>query len=461
MIFIFLFTNYVILFLSATVELLIGGTWDISFLSTYSILATLSFIFVISPGFLISKKNILKKWTISLTIGAFLLVYCSLLWPEVGAQYFVHNGNGLFNGNWWFTLIESVPLAFVLISLNALLNERRKWNILVVLLAIIFIFYLLSQSNSSILHLIVSLFVYLLAFNYTQVWKFLKTSSNTIANSWKEWIFGPVRIINHGFYVGFGAFFGIFLAGWLAGPVYAWALLAFSVSVIIFSAIWAQIVEGSEKLKRPFGYYGALIGILFASFVVWLMGANVWVIIGVVSVVMPWVQAIGRLRCLINGCCHGEKTNNEILGIRYFHHRSRVCGLSNLKGELLHPTQLYAIIWLFLVGFILLELWMNDFSYPFIFGLYLIITGLGRFVEEAYRGEVQTIIWNGLRLYQWTAIITVVIGILLTTITIDKVSIVPEWSLDIFLAAFLGGFVTFFAMGVDFPTSNARFSRLV
>jgi len=237
--------------------------------------------------------------------------------------------------------------------------------------------------------------------------------------------------------------------------------LAFAISVIIFSALWAQLIEGSEKLKRPFGYYGALIGILFASLVVWLMGVNVWVIIGVVSVVMPWVQAIGRLRCLVNGCCHGTKTSNNSIGIRYFHFRSRVCGISNLKGELLHPTQLYAIIWLFFVGLILLKLWFSNFSYPFIFGIYLILTGLGRFVEEAYRGEVQTIVWKGLRLYQWTAILTVLIGMVMTSINVEYVLIETQMSWEIFLSSILGGFITFFAMGVDFPNSNVRFSRLV
>jgi len=272
-------------------------------------------------------------------------------------------------------------------------KQFKKLSFIFYLFAIFLGIMQLTNSKSPILQFITSLFIFIVASLYQRIWILLKTFVEKIANSWKEWVFGPVRIINHGFYVGVGSFLGIIIAGYLTGKVYAWAILAFAISVIIFSALWAQIIEGSEKLKRPFGYYGALVGILFASFVVWLMDVNVWVIIGVVSVVMPWVQAIGRFRCLVNGCCHGSLTKNPKIGIRYFHYRSRVCGISGLKGTLIHPTPLYSILWLFFIGFILLSLWNKHFSYSFIFGIYLILTGLGRFVEEAYRGEVQTIIW--------------------------------------------------------------------
>ncbi|TNE58406.1 MAG: diacylglyceryl transferase, partial [Bacteroidetes bacterium] len=154
-------------------------------------------------------------------------------------------------------------------------------------------------------------------------------------------------------------------------------------------------------------------------------------------------------------------THNAVLGIRYFHPRSRVCGLSNLKGELLHPTPLYAFVWLFFCGFVLLALWLNQLPYSFIFGMYLILTGMGRFVEEAYRGEVQTVVWNGLRLYQWIAIASVLVGIGITMVPVQAVALSPGLEWETAWAALIGGLFTFFAMGVDFPRSNARFSRLV
>jgi len=92
-------------------------------------------------------------------------------------------------------------------------------------------------------------------------------------------------------------------------------------------------------------------------------------------------------------------------------------------------------------------------------GLYLILTGIGRFCEEGYRGEPQTPILAGLRLYQWIAIGTLLAGIAITTVPSGPAP-APQfyWGLAVPAACF--GLVTAFAMGVDFPESNRRFARL-
>ena len=396
---------------------------------------------------------------ISVLSGIALSVYISLLWPSVGAQYFYAENQQ--TGSNELSVLLSVPVFLTLLSTAIYSRQFKKWRLPVVVLSIIIIFLQLTSTRSFAVNLIVSVFISLVTVNSSAIWLFIRKTAETIANSWKEWIFGPVRIINHGIYVGLGSFAGILFCGLLVGQAYAWGILIFAFVVTVFAALWAQLIEGSDKLKRPFGYYGALVGILFASAILWWMGYNGWVIIGVISVVMTWVQATGRLRCLVNGCCHGKPTSNTNLGIRYFHSRSRVCNISGLKGKYLHPTQVYSILWLFVVGFLLLALWLNKFSYSFIFGMYLILTSTGRFVEEAYRGEVQTPVWKGLRLYQWAAIISVITGIVFTTINVQLAELRPGYGWEIWVAAFLGGFFIFFAMGVDFPRSNARFSRLV
>ncbi|MDP4290754.1 MAG: diacylglyceryl transferase, partial [Bacteroidota bacterium] len=94
-------------------------------------------------------------------------------------------------------------------------------------------------------------------------------------------------------------------------------------------------------------------------------------------------------------------------------------------------------------------------------GLYLILTGLGRFVEEAYRGEVQTMVVWGLRIYQWIAIASVILGMAMSIIRIDHIEITPGFGWDTLFAALIGGLFIGCAMGVDFPLSDRRFSRLV
>ena len=99
-------------------------------------------------------------------------------------------------------------------------------------------------------------------------------------------------------------------------------------------------------------------------------------------------------------------------------------------------------------------------SFSLIVGMYLILTGLGRFVEEAYRGEPQTPVFGELRLYQWIAILSVVAGAALTAIPATGVTPVAELSWDSPVAGFAFGLFTWFALGVDFPDSNRRFARL-
>ena len=82
-------------------------------------------------------------------------------------------------------------------------------------------------------------------------------------------------------------------------------------------------------------------------------------------------------------------------------------------------------------------------------------------MEEAYRGEAQTPNVRGLHLYQWTSIASVIVGIIMTVIQVEPTAIIPGLSWESVLVAALSGFFLFFAMGVDFPNSNIRFSRLV
>lgn len=453
--------NFITGFLVGGVAPLMGKAWDFHSIFENRNLCFVSLVFVIGVPFLLKREDLLREWTVRVLFGLGLSLFISLLWPSVGAQYLTTSDLAGSVPEKLTSLFGSIPLFLILLSHNAYDRQFKRYRILLTLFVALLIIVQLAHSRSSDLHLLVSLTIYVMAVNYSRIWIQLKNLAERLANSWKEWVFGPVRIINHASIIGFGAIFGIMFAGWLAGREYAWPILIFAVVLMVCSAVWAQLVEGSDKLKRPFGYYGAIVGIIFAGLILWLMGYNVWLMIGLAAVLMPWVQAIGRFRCLANGCCHGRPTDDDRLGIRYFHDRTRVCGLSGLKGKLIHPTPLYSIMWLFLMGFVMLALWQSRMPYSFIFGIYLILSGIGRFVEEAYRGEVQTPILDGLHLYQWTAIASGLIGVCFTMIPVKVVDLHPQFGWEIPVAAIILGLLSFFAMGVDFPKSNARFSRLV
>lgn len=287
----------------------------------------------------------------------------------------------------------------------------------------------------------------------------LKLSAK-IANSWHEWDFGKIRILNHGFYVGAGAAIGYLIISSLSGEKYFFTAFLISVFIVVCAGLWAQAIEGSSKLSRPYGFYGGLTGALAGIVLISpLTGLQPGILFGAFAVAAPWIQISGRFRCLVQGCCHGKEINNEY-GIKFHHPRSRVTRLAGLADRPLHATQSYSIISNAVSGILLIRLWYENVSPEFIAGIYLMFNGLARFVEESYRGEPQTPIAGGLRLYQWLALASFALGAYMTTVVSTAVKPEIIFSAGQLVYAASIGLLTFFAMGVDFPLSNKRFARL-
>jgi protein-S-isoprenylcysteine O-methyltransferase Ste14 len=291
-----------------------------------------------------------------------------------------------------------------------------------------------------------------------QVWQNTRELTETIANSWREWRLGPIRVINHGSYAGIGVFAGLSIVGTLVGPSHITAMLIIATSIIVTSALWAQFIEGSPSLLRPYGWYGGLLGAIIGGLLVMPIKEDPWLFLAAFSVAGPWVQSAGRVRCLVQGCCHGREARSMI-GIRYTHPRSRVVKLASLGGVPIHATPLYSILWNIVVAVIMARLWLLQAQLSLILGVYLILGGLGRLVEESYRGEPQTKIYAGLRIYQWLAILSVLLGVFATMVNLPGAP-VSQFAWRPVIAAGCFGAFTWFALGVDFPESTKRFARL-
>jgi protein-S-isoprenylcysteine O-methyltransferase Ste14 len=303
-------------------------------------------------------------------------------------------------------------------------------------------------------HVLLTLALAPLLLTPQHAWEGLRRAAEWFANSWQEWRLGPVRIINHGFYAGAAAFVQLTIVFAVVGPQARWKVLATAFAGLIGAGAWAQWVEGSSRLRRPFGFYGGLIGLSLAC----LVFQERWLLLAANCLGAPWMQAIGRLRCLVNGCCHGRPADAAV-GIRIDHPRSRVTRLAGFAGAAIHPTQLYSILSNVALGLFLARLWMAHCPLALICGIYAIGNGMARFVEEAYRGEPQTPALLGLRLYQWLAIGTVTLGAALTgfrTLPATALSASPgslAWAAAFALLAAA-------ALGVDFPASNRPLARL-
>jgi protein-S-isoprenylcysteine O-methyltransferase Ste14 len=318
----------------------------------------------------------------------------------------------------------------------------------------------LAPQGAGVVGVLASVGAFSLVVNAAGVWSALRKLTERVANSWQEKRVGPVRIINHGVWAGLGTFGGVAIVGTLVGPVHLGMVVFAAFASLVCSALWAQWVEGSPSLLRPYGFYGGLLGVCAAALASPLFGMPVWLLLGAYAVAGPYVQAMGRIRCLVQGCCHGRETSPSV-GIRYRHPRSRVCRLSGgLTNVPIHATPLYSILCNGVTALVLGRLWTLHAPLHLIGGVYLVMSGLGRFVEEAYRGEPQTPVFAQLRLYQWIALGSVVAGALVTSLGRSANAPPPEPNASCLVAGLFFGLVTWVAMGVDFPESKRRFSRL-
>lgn len=292
------------------------------------------------------------------------------------------------------------------------------------------------------------------------LWSWLRRRAEAVANSWAEKDLGPVRCLSHGVYGALAVMAGAVIAASLAGRAYLWWIAAAALAVELGAVTWAQLVEGSPQLLRPFGYFGGVAGVIAVAIAAGAAGLDGWLLMAAVAIGGTFAQPIGRIRCLVQGCCHGRQAPEE-LGIRYSHPRSRVVRLSQLGGVPLHPTPVYSMAWTLLVGCLLLRLWTLGAPLQLIAGGYFILIGLGRFVEEHFRGEPQTAIVAGLRLYQWLSILFVAGGAAVTAFGPNPAPAVPPFDPAILPIAAGLGVIAYAAFGVDFPRSRRRLSRLV
>ena len=426
-----------------------------------------TYFFVVAVPFITRSSSVLRTFTQRGLIATAFIMFCFLTIPVIATPRPFVSATVLgdllqlersydFSG----AAFPSFHVVWALLAASAVSKSFPRLIVLWRMLALAIIISCITTGMHSLFDVAGGIIAAGIVMRIDAVWQILRKVSEYIANSWKEWHINGIRIINHGAYAGAGTFAGLSMIGILLGPGAALATLIVAFCSLIAAGLWAQFIEGSPALLRPYGYYGGLIGGILGCVVAQFAGTNIWLLFAAFAVAGPCIQAFGRLRCLVQGCCHGHAAN-ESLGIRYIHPRSRVCRLAGLKNIPIHPTPLYSILWNIVTGIILARFWSLALPPTFIAGMYLVLNGMGRFVEESFRGEPQTPILGKLRLYQLMAILSVVTGILFSMIRTDTVLPNAEFNWISIIAACIFGLFTWFALGVDFPNSNKRFARLV
>jgi prolipoprotein diacylglyceryltransferase/membrane-associated phospholipid phosphatase len=333
--------------------------------------------------------------------------------------------------------------------------KKRLWWTWAVLVSLSCI----TTGMHSVLDVIAGAIAYIVIVRIDRIWASILKCAERLANSWREWRIGPVRIIIHGAYAGAAALIGVLIIESLVGRDAAVVAAGVFFGAIIGAVLWAQWVEGSPSLLRPMGFYGGVIGAMIGAVPAVFLGINFWTALAAFAVAGPWIQAAGRLRCLVQGCCHGRATVNAS-GIRYTQPRTRVCRLAKLAGVPIHATPVYSILWNFVVGTALLRLLAVHAPGTMICGIYFLLSGAGRFAEEAYRGEPQTLVRCGLHLYQWIAAFTFVLGAVFTAIPSPAMNFFTPLNTSSVILAIVCAATCWFVSGVDFPEVSRRFARL-
>jgi protein-S-isoprenylcysteine O-methyltransferase Ste14 len=425
------------------------------------------YLFVLAAPLIVPTQRALRRLAmlglISTAVVTLIYLTVPLIAPPRPFEPQTFLGHALMFERAMSNTVAAFPAFHVIwsfIAADAWASRSRGWAIAGWAWAILIAISCITTGMHALADIAAATVVFVLLLQSRRIWELMRRAAESIADSWREWRWGGVRLINHGFYAGLAGAVGFWVAASLGGPDVFWQLVFVHVCGLLGAGLWAQKLEGSPKLSRPFGYYGGVIGCIAGAIVAGAIAGNTILLFALITMEAPWLQSIGRLRCLVQGCCHGAEAS-EAVGIRYSQPRSRVCVLGDLRGVPLHPTPLYSILGNFVIGVLLLRLWSLGASYGIIAGVYLMLAGIARFVEESYRGEPQTMIVGGLRIYQWMAVLSFAFGIVLTMIPGGQ-SPGLAFALDarVAVAGLLYGLLTGFAMGVDFPGSARRFARL-
>lgn len=430
-----------------------------------------AYVFVpIAPLVALSARG-LRRLAIAGAVATLIITVCWLAVPVTATNRSFVAGGALGRLLAWeqgtSSGVAAFPAFHVLWALivaelwadNSRVTGRAWWRVLGWIWAVAIAVSTLTTGMHTLVEVAAALLLFLPLRDPDATLERTRRATERLANSWREWRLGPVRVINHAVFAAVAAGGGLLIAGSALGQ-HAAAVVWVGLCILVGAGTWAQWLEGSSRLLRPFGWYGGVVGATLGTFAAALAGVPLLPLMASFACAAPFIQIAGRLRCLVNGCCHGGPAP-PVLGIRYEHRRSRVTQIAGLAGVPLHPTPLYSVAGNLVIGAALLRLRALGAADGLVVGLYLILSGIARFVEESYRAEPQTRVIAGLRIYQWLAIGQALAGIVTTTLPgvprpVGFTALAPPLVAGAVAMALLTGV----AMGVDFPGSNRRFSRL-
>lgn len=174
------------------------------------------------------------------------------------------------------------------------------------------------------------------------------------------------------------------------------------VSGIIGARLFYIIENAGYYIKEPLqilmlqrgglSWFGGLItGVIFSVAYLVKKHLSVYKILDLIAPFAALGQAVGRIGCLLNGCCFGKVTDR--FGLYFKTHEA-----------VLIPTQIYSSLLLILIFIILRFLQDKPHREGKIFFAYLFLYSLKRFFMEFWRAD-NPVIFFGLTLFQMISVV--------------------------------------------------------
>jgi phosphatidylglycerol:prolipoprotein diacylglycerol transferase len=182
--------------------------------------------------------------------------------------------------------------------------------------------------------------------------------------------------------------------------------------VVDFKYFVRQPAELLSLVRAGGVFYGGLIAALVVA--LWLVrryGFSIWTAADLFAPGIALGHVIGRLGCLLAGCCYGRPTSMP-WGITFSNPVS-AANVGTPLGIPLHPTQLYDAGAELLILLILLVTERRGRAFPGrTFWLYMLLYGISRFVIEFYRGDDRGMMW-GLSTSQIVSVVAVPVALVM------------------------------------------------
>jgi hypothetical protein len=346
-------------------------------------------------------------WTMLVAYPAFLLI--PLIAPKRPFTPHTIPGRLLL----WERTLDSPVAAFpsfhVIWAMLAAEVFARRWPKLKVLFygwAILVSASCVTTSQHSILDVLGGAATVALVVHGPQAWAAVQGQAERLA-----------RIMSHGLHAGGSVFLGLWLAETMGGPGTHTAIFVAGGAVLVVPAFRARLGGGASRLSRPIGICSGLFGVFLlgglsdrtaSAMLSPPSGTGAWLIVAALAVGAPLAQAVKR---------HP------------------------------HPVPVYSMCSSVAITLILARLWLLSAPLHLIAGLYFILAGLGGFAEGAWHSEPRS---------QWTAVASVVAGVLLTALGSSAPAPKPHFAWNTLLPAVAFGVAVVIVTRVDFPGPNSR-----